>query len=138
MHGLFHSPAIPPSLSMSECGARGCASCCTAYPLRFTIHRSVGPALLVYLRADVGPWGLLAVVLPAPFAPPCLCPGCLSPPLLPVWVNVSSLSPWLWDFCAVPVSVSSGCFCFKIVVVLLMVVQGDAVCLPMPPSWFPS
>ena len=33
--------------------------------------------------------------------PPC-CesspPGCLSPPLLQVWMNVSSLSPWLSDF----------------------------------------
>ena len=25
-------------------------------------------------------------------------PGCPSPPLLPVWMNVSSLSPWLSDF----------------------------------------
>ena len=27
-----------------------------------------------------------------------LCPGCPSPPLLPVWMNVSSLFPWLSDF----------------------------------------
>ena len=27
-----------------------------------------------------------------------LCPGCPSPPLLRVWMNVSSLSPWLLDF----------------------------------------
>ena len=38
--------------------------------------------------------------------------GCPSPPLLPVWMNVSSLSPWLWDFRAVPFSVSSSCFSF--------------------------
>ena len=25
-----------------------------------------------------------------------LRPGCLSPPLLPVWMNFSSLSPWCW------------------------------------------
>ena len=41
-----------------------------------------------------------------------VCPSCLSPPLLPVWTNVSSLSPWLSDFCAVRFSVSSGCFLF--------------------------
>ena len=26
-------------------------------------------------------------------------------------------------------------FCFKIVVVLLFIVRGSAVCLPTPPSW---
>ena len=29
-----------------------------------------------------------------------LRPGCPSPPLLPVWMNVSSLSPWLSDPCS--------------------------------------
>ena len=36
-----------------------------------------------------------------------LCPGCLSPPILLVWMNGSSLSPWLWDFHTVRFSVSS-------------------------------
>ena len=63
-------------------------------------------------------------------------PGCPSPPLLPVWMNVSSLSPWLSDFHTLQFSVSSGdFFCFYIVVVLLLVVWGCTVCLPMPPSW---
>ena len=47
--------------------------------------------------------------------PPCCkssLPGCPSPPLLPVWMNVSSLSPWLLDFHTVGFSVSSGCFLF--------------------------
>ena len=47
--------------------------------------------------------------------PPCLQsspPGCLSLPLLPVWIQVSSLSPWLSDFHTVQFSVSSGCFLF--------------------------
>ena len=39
-----------------------------------------------------------------------LCPSCPSPPLLPVWVNVSSLSPWLSDFHTVQFSGSSGYF----------------------------
>ena len=36
--------------------------------------------------------------------------GCPSLPLLPVWINVSSLTPWLPDFHTVQFSVSSGCF----------------------------
>ena len=39
-------------------------------------------------------------------------PGCPSPPLLLVWMNGSSLSPWLSDFHSVWFSVSSGCFLF--------------------------
>ena len=104
--------------------------------------------LPVYLCLNMGPQGLLAATWPAPFhnPPPCwvcqlppaaspLHPGCLSPPLLPVWMNISSLSPWLSDFHTVRFSVSSGCFLFLIVVVLLLVVQGGTVCLPTPPSW---
>ena len=48
-------------------------------------------------------------------SPPCRessLPGCPSLPLLPVWVSVSSLSPWLSDFLTVRFSVSSGCFLF--------------------------
>ena len=47
--------------------------------------------------------------------PPCLessPPSCASPPCLPVWMNVSSLSPWLSDFHTVWFSVSSGCVLF--------------------------
>ena len=40
-----------------------------------------------------------------------LCPGCPSPPLLPVW-NGSSLTHWLSDFRTVQFSLSSGCFLF--------------------------
>ena len=41
-----------------------------------------------------------------------LRPSCPSPPLLPVWMNVSSLSPWFSDFHTVRFSVSSRCFLF--------------------------
>ena len=47
--------------------------------------------------------------------PPChesSLPDCPSPPLLPVWMNVSSLTPWLLDFHTVQFSVSCGCFLF--------------------------
>ena len=39
-------------------------------------------------------------------------PGCQSLPLLPVWMNVSSLTHWLSDFHTVQFSVSSGCVLF--------------------------
>ena len=42
-------------------------------------------------------------------------PNCLFPCLLSVWINVSSLTPWLSDFFTVQFSGSSGCFCFYIV-----------------------
>ena len=47
--------------------------------------------------------------------PPChesSPPSCVSPPLLPVWMNASSLTPWLSDFHTVQFSVSSGCCLF--------------------------
>ena len=88
-------------------GALGCAVCFVPPPF-----------LPVYLCVNVGPWGLLAFALPAPFVPqsaslwvrPCCRQSSL--PLLPVWMNVSSLSPWLSDFHTVRFSVSSGCFLF--------------------------
>ena len=46
-----------------------------------------------------------------------------SPPLLPVWMNVYFLFPWCWI--SLPFHFLSG-----------LVVQGGAVCLPTPPSWF--
>ena len=66
----------------------------------------------IYLHQNVGP--------PSPQPQPCCQsspPGCLSLPLLLtlplllVWMNVSSLTPWLLDFHTVLFSVSSG-FCF--------------------------
>ena len=103
-------------------GALGCAVCVAPLPF-----------LPVYLCTNVGPqclpattlWGLPAAAWPAPFhnppppwvrqLPPCQessLSGCPSPPLLPVWMNISSLSPWLSDFHTVQFSVSSGCFLF--------------------------
>ena len=41
-----------------------------------------------------------------------LHPSRLSPPLLPAWMNVSSVTPWLSDFHTVRFSGSSGCFLF--------------------------
>ena len=81
------SPPPPPGLSMRECGAVGSASCSLACPIPQSAT-SLGRGLAM--------------------SP--LCSGCPSPPLLPVWMKVSSLSPWLSDFHTVRFSVSSGCF----------------------------
>ena len=58
-----------------------------------------------------------AAALPTPLLQPPPChksslSGSPSPTLLPIWMNVSSLSPWLSDFHTVRFSVSSGCFLF--------------------------
>ena len=98
---------------------------------------SVSPLLFlpVYLRGNVGAAGSAShhlvgstscnLAFPGPQSttsrgPPAarrlaaspLCPGCPSPPLLLVWMNVSSLSPWLSDFHTVRFSVISGGFLF--------------------------
>ena len=86
--------APPPFLLVYLCtnvGSWGSASCCTACPVRSTIRHVSGSGC----------------VAESP-----VCPGCPSPPLLPVWMNVSFLSPWLSDFRVVRFSVSSGCFLF--------------------------
>ena len=59
--------------------------------------------LLFYLHANVGLPTLPAAILPTlvlQLLPSCKFspPGFPSLPLLPVWVNVSSLIPWLLDF----------------------------------------
>ena len=73
--------------------ATGSAGGSTACPVCSTIHH---PARSSSCRPATSP----------------LCPGCPSQSLLPVWMNVSSLSPWLSDFCTVRFSVSFGCFLF--------------------------
>ena len=66
----------------------------------------------------------------------CLFLLSVSPPLLPIWMNVTSLIPWLSDFLIAQFSDSSGwqLFC-SLVVIFSVFVQGDKPCLPVPPSW---
>ena len=99
--GLSHSPVVPPSLSVLECGTSQSIS-------RHLARMSCSPS-------------------------------CPTPPVLPVWMSVSSLTPWLSDFHTVrqfDFSGSSGWFfVFQCVVVLLFVVRGCEAYLPTPPSW---
>ena len=108
---------------------------------RGATHRSACPVLC---HSESGPLGLSVqmwgrrVCRGQPACPVCptlrqsrsrhgnvspLHPGCPSPPLLPVWMNVYFLFPW----CGTSLS-----FYFLSV----LVVRGGTVCLPTPPSWF--
>ena len=85
-------------------GALGCVVCCPVHQL---LPRWPAAALPAQFHSLPSRW--------VHQLPPCRKsspPGCPSPPLLPVWVSVSSLSPWLSDFHTVQFSVSSGCYLF--------------------------
>ena len=57
-------------------------------------------------------------------------------PLLPIWMNVASLNPWLSDFYTAGFSDNSGCYLFcSPVVIFSVVVWGGEAGFPMPPSW---
>ena len=94
------SPAL--SVYLRECGAAGSASGETACPARPTLRQS---------------WSRHS------HARKSSLPQCLSPPLLPVWMNVYFLFSWCWS----PLLFDS---------LSVLVVRGGAVCLPTPPSWF--
>ena len=79
---LCHSESGPLGLSVRECRAAGSASGQTACPFCPTLHQSGSR------HGHASP----------------LRPGCLSPPLVLVWMNVYFLSPWCrtscrWIFC---------------------------------------
>ena len=93
----LYFPVLEPWAAQSVAGS---ASCCLAHP---------APQSTSLL-------GLPAAILPTLVLQPPPCRessplSCPSPPLLPVWMNVSS-SPWLSDFHTVRLSVGSGCFLF--------------------------
>ena len=88
----------------SRAGALGCAVCHLVHQL---LPRRPAAALPTPLHNPPPHWVLQL--------PPCRkssLPGCLSLPLLLVWMNVSSLSPWLSDCHTVQFSVSSCWFLF--------------------------
>ena len=81
--GLSCPSVVPPSLTARKCGTAQSTIRHLACP---------GPPATALLQV--------------------LSTSCLSPPLLPVWMNISSLTSWLLDFHTVRFSVSSGCFLF--------------------------
>ena len=106
-------PLQPPQVFTVR-GSEGLSS--HAGTLSCTVSRS--PAVPVYPHMNVRPTQSTRCPLTTPLpqaASHCLavhplCPSCLFPPLLPVWMNVSSLTPWLSDFHTVWFSGSSGWF----------------------------
>ena len=102
--------------------------------------------LRLYFPA-LGPWVVQSVSLPSRSSwfictqmwdhpvcnpPPCheSCPPrCPSPPLLPVWINVSSLTPWLSDFHIVLFSGSSGRFLFLNLLLSFFWLYEEAQCV---------
>ena len=133
--GLCSLLCSPPFVLVYLCtnvGLRG-ATHCSACPI--LCHSESGP-LGLSVR-ECGATGSASGLTACPVRPTLrqsrspygnvspLCPSCPSPPLLPVWMYVSFLSTQCrtslpFDFLSV------------------LVVQGGAVCLPMPPSWFSS
>ena len=81
---LSCSPVAPPSLSACQCGITQSASCHLTHP---------SPPATALLGSP-------------------LCLSCPSPPLLLVWVNVYSLTPWLSDFHTIGFSGRCGYFLF--------------------------
>ena len=58
-----------------------------------------------------------------------VCPSCPSLLLLLVWMNVSSLTPWLSDFHTVRFSVSSGYFLFLNLLLSFLWLCKEAQCI---------
>ena len=94
-------------------GTLGCTVCHLVHQLLPCLPAAALPTVL-----HISPPGWVRQPLPCRSSSP---PGCLSLPLLPVWMNVSSLSPWLLEFHTIQFSVSSGYFLFLNVVLLLAV-----------------
>ena len=124
------SPATHKQIGPFSCWFPGGWVCVHSRPLWVSLTTSPG-RLGVSPAAASAPTGIFSQWFEASFPcagslgcvvwcwvhqpPPC-CesspPSCPSPPLSPVWMNVSSLTPWLSDFHTVQFSVSSGCFLF--------------------------
>ena len=89
--------------------------------------------LPVYPHTNVGQPDLPAATLPTRFLQPPPCHES-SPPLLLVWMNVSSLTPWLSDFHTVQFSGNSGYFLFLNLLLsfwLCGVLKYIYLCLPL-------
>ena len=90
LHSLCNPHVVPPGLSARKCGTARSTSCCLIWSARWR-----------------PPWASSRLLAMSP-----LHPGYSFLLLPPVWMNVSSLTPWLLDYHTVRFSVSSGCFLF--------------------------
>ena len=134
--GVSPAAAPPPTGVFSQrfevlflhTGALGCVVCLV--PQLF---------LPVYLHVNVGPPALPAAALPTPVLQPPPHQES-SPPLLPVWMNVSFLSPWLSEFHTVCFSVSSGCFLYLNLLLSFFWLCEEAQCvyLRLRLGWMPQ
>ena len=104
--GLSHSPAVPSSLSACKCGTA--SHCLTCPVLQLPLCHTSSPRVQYFGYQH---------------------PGCSSPPLLPVWMNVSSLTPWLSDFYTVQFSGSIGCFLFLNLLLSFFWLCDEAKCI---------
>ena len=84
------------------------------------VHLTPQLVLLVYPQTNVGSASCCLAASP-------LHPGCLSLPLLPVWLNLSSLTPSLSDFPYSSIFWQFWLFFVFKFVVLLLVMQGGKV-----------
>ena len=111
----------------SYAGTLGCRDCLAPHLF-----------LPVYLHANVRIPSLPATTSPAgsssrhPTRCP-LCPSCPSPHLLPVWMNVSSITPWVSGFHTLQFSGSSGYF--LVLNLLSFFWFWKCIHLHTPPSW---
>ena len=101
---LFLQPEVM-GVYLPGAGTLGCAVC----PGAGIAHSQGVPPDFYLPHVNVG---LPLPPLPLLLCPPHLFPNSVSPPLLPVWMNMASLHPWLSDFHTFRFSGSSGCYLF--------------------------
>ena len=96
----------------------------------------LSPALSVYLCAIIGPQGLLVVRLPVPFVPHSASLGpATAMRVLSTQVPIST-PPTGLDESLFFISLVLDPLAIRFDSLSVLVLQGGAVCLPTPPSWF--
>ena len=131
-YAVCFAPRRLSGLSVRKCGARRVVPAALPAPFSATLSLAISAYLL-----ERGATGSASGQTACPACPTLsqsrshhghgshLRPGCPSPPLLPVWMNVYFLFSWCWS----PLLFDS---------LSVLVVRGGAVCLPTLPSWFRS
>ena len=102
-------------------------------------HSQVVPPGFCLPQREVGPptFPPFCASLPLHASPPLQASSrsSASLSLLPIWINVASLNPWLLDFHTAQFLTSLGNICFVVYLYFFPIgVQRGKVCLPTPPS----